>query len=165
MENTPNYSHIKKNSKKIWAKRSNPLGFTLIEILLVIAIFSIVVFAGLPLIRGIVFQNDLEMASLVVVSTLRQAENSSRNGLEDSAWGVRINYPDLILFKGNNYSSRDTTKDLAYTLNSNLTFSGLSEIVYSKMNAIPSTTGNIVITNINNNLVTININAKGRISY
>jgi len=164
MENTPNYSN-NKIAKNIWAKRSNPLGFTLIEILLVVAIFSIVVFTGLPLIRGVVYQNDLEVTSLVVVSTLRQAENSARNGLEDSVWGVRINYPDLILFKGNDYATRDTSKDLLYTLNSNITMSGLSEVTYSKMNAIPNTTGDIVIRNLNNNLVTININAKGRISY
>jgi prepilin-type N-terminal cleavage/methylation domain-containing protein len=162
MESTPKYF----NNRTI---RNKSNAFSLIEILLVVAIFGVVVFASLPLIRGIVYQNDLEAASLIVVSTLRQAENSARNGLNDSVWGVRINYPNMILFQGSDYASRVTSYDLNYTLNSNLTFSGLVEVTYSKMNAIPTTTPSsvkyITITNLNNNSMIININEKGRLSY
>ena len=166
MENIRNYSKNKKN------KSNKTLGFTLVEILLVVGIFSAFVFASLPLIGGVIYQSDLESASLVIVSTMRQAENSARNGLEDSVWGVKLAYPQVILFKGNTYATRDATRDMPYTLGSNLTLTGLSEIRYSKMYAIPYasdntiiTNGNITITNLNNDLVTININAKGRVSY
>jgi prepilin-type N-terminal cleavage/methylation domain-containing protein len=156
MENTPNYS----NKSKKFIK-----GFTLVEILLVVGIFSVLVFASIPLVRGVMYQNDLESTSLLVVSTIRQAESNARNGLEDSEWGVRINYPLLILFKGNSYASRDASRDVNFTLNSNITFTGISEIAFSKMHAIPSTTGNIIFSNLNNITSTININAKGRLSY
>lgn len=156
MENTPNYSNKKSHSFK---------GFTLVEILLVVGIFSVFIFASIPLIRDIMYQNDLENTSLVVVSTLRQAENNARNGLEDSVWGVSINNSQAILFKGSDFATRDTNSDVSFALSSNVSFSGISEITYSKMYAIPITTGNIIFTNLNNVSATININAKGRLSY
>ena len=166
MENIRNYSENKR-----YKKNKKP-GFTLVEILLVVGIFAAFVFVSLPLIGGIIYQSDLESASLVIVSTMRQAENSARNGLEDSVWGVKISYPQVIMFKGNTFDTRDSSRDMSYTLSSNLTLSGLSEIRYSKMNAIPYasdntviTNGNIVISNLNSKTVTININAKGRLSY
>ena len=166
MENIPNYSKNKKY------RNNGKLGFTLVEILLTIGIFSVFIFATLPLIGGIIYQSDLESASLIIVSTMRQAESGARNGLEDSVWGVKLAYPQVILFKGGTYDTRDNTRDMSYSLGSNLTLTGLSEIRYSKMNAIPYasdntiiTNGNIIITNLNSKTVTININAKGRLSY
>ena len=140
-------------------------GFSIIEVLLVLAIFSIIVFLSLPLVSGAFVQNDSEDASLLTVSTIRQAQNNARNGLQDSVWGVRINFPTLILFRGATYASRDPTYDSELTLSSHLTISGLSEITFSKLDGLPSTTGNIVITNLNNKTVTIYINEKGTIFY
>jgi len=156
MENLPNYSKLQKKVRQ---------AFTLVEILLVISLLGIVTLMGLPMINGVVYQNDLDNASMVIVSTIRQAENNSRNGIEDSVWGVRFNYPNIILFKGNTYTTRDSAFDNIYELNSRLTYSGLTEITFSKMYAIPSTTGNFIITNLNGNSLTININAKGTLFY
>ena len=160
MGSIQNYSNNKTNAKAIHIH-----GFSLVEILLVIALFSMFAFTAMPMVGGVVSQNDLESSSLMVVSTLRQAENNARNGIEDSTWSVRIAYPQLKLFKGSDYATRDLNYDVDYTLNSNLTLSGISTITYSKMYAIPSTTGNIIMTNQNNSSVIININAKGRLSY
>lgn len=156
MENIPNYSKFKRKAYQ---------AFTLVEILLVIGLLGVVTLMGLPLINGVVYQNDIDNASVVIVSTIRQAENNSRNGIEDSVWGVRLEFPNVILFKGGTYATRDSAYDTSYSLNSRLTLSGLTEITFSKMYAIPSVTGNIMVTNSNGNTSTININAKGTLFY
>jgi len=151
------------NISKCFNRRKN--AFSIIEVLLVLGIFFLIVFLSLPLVRGVFYQNDLEDASLLIVSTIRQAENNSRNGLEDSVWGVRLTYPNVVLFKGATYGSRDTAFDVGVTLSSGITMSGLSEVTFSKMLGLPSVTGDIIITNLNNKTVNININAKGTLSY
>jgi prepilin-type N-terminal cleavage/methylation domain-containing protein len=146
-------------------KSAHKSGFSLIEVLLVMAIFSMVVYLGLPLIRGAFYQSDLEDASLLLVSSIRQAQNNARNGLGDSVWGVRINPPEIVIFKGAGWDTRDPNYDTGINASSNISFSGLNEVRFSKLEGLPSTTGNIILTNLNTNTITVNINAKGTLSY
>jgi len=154
--------NISKHFKQISKPKK---AFSLIEIIVVVAIFAVVVYLGLPLIRNILFVSDLENSSSLVVSTIRQAQNNARNGLEDSVWGIRIDSPNVIMFRGTNYASRDPSYDLGIKLADNLNLSGLDEVSFSKMYGFPSTTGNIVLTSINGKSITINLNEKGTISY
>ena len=163
--------NISKYSKfKFYKEKKN--GFSIVEILLVLAIFFFIVFLSLPLVSGVFMQSDLEDNSLLIVSTIRQAENNSRNGLEDSVWGIKVDGTlGIVLFKGMGtsstatYATRDPAYDLTLPISNNLTLSGISEVVFSKLEAVPSTTGNIIITNLNTKSITININEKGSLSY
>ncbi len=142
---------------------TNVRGFTLIEILLSVALIAMLAGLSLPLYASFQNRNQLDLNTTAVVEMLRRAQLYSRSVNGDSQWGVNIQAGAVTLFKGSSFASRDTSYDEALSLSEST--SGLSEIVYSKLSGTPNTTGNIVLTSVNNETRTVAINAKGTVSY
>ena len=139
-------------------------GFTLIEVLLSVAIISLIVGISLPVYRAFQTRNDLDMAAETVAFALRRAQTYARGVKEDSQWGVAIQAEALTLFKGSSYASRDTAYDETTELSSGIAAGGLSEITFTKVAALPSVTGTITLS-VNNGIETVEINAKGMVNY
>lgn len=140
-------------------------GFTLIEMLLSVAIISILVTISLPVYNTFAVRNDLDLAGQQLVGALRRAQMYARGMDDDSAWSVRIESTAVTLFKGTTFATRDTGYDEATSLPGTITVSGLSEVQFSKFSATPNTTGSITLTSSANDARTITINAKGRVDY
>jgi len=142
-------------------------GFTLLELLLSIAIIAIITGMSLPLYAGFQSRNDLDVDTQGVVGMLRRAELYARTMNGDGPWGVKVQSGSAVLFKGSTYASRDTTVDETDTIPTEITFSGtLSEVVFSKFTATPSATGTVILTHTaNNETRTITLNAKGMVDY
>ena len=141
-------------------------GFTLIEILLSVAIISLITGMSLPVLASFNDRNDLDLTAQSIGSQLRRAQTYARGMNGDSQWGVHAQSGSATLFKGTVYASRDTTYDETTTISTTVTVGGLSDIIFTKLDATPSTTGNITLTNVNTNETrTITINAKGTVSY
>lgn len=141
-------------------------GFSLIELLLVIALFSSVILISTPVYQRLQSKNDLEIASTVVVNSLRRAQILSQSVRNDDSWGVNVQANSVTIFKGVSYAGRDTSFDEVINLtNNNLIISGITEIYFSKLSGLPNTSGDIIITINNNDSKNININSKGTISY
>ena len=107
----------------------------------------------------------MNVAANTTLQTLRRAQILSQAVDGDSSWGVKLQQTDIALFKGTSYSLRDTTFDEIYTLSGNVTPSGVSEVVFSKLFCNPSTTGTLILTSSNNEVQNIALNEKGFLEY
>ncbi|HSX18140.1 MAG TPA: type II secretion system protein [Candidatus Saccharimonadales bacterium] len=142
-------------------------GFTLIELMLSIAIVSLLAGLSLPVYASFNNRNDLDLATQNVASTLRRAETYSRGAKADNSWGVERQSGKVTLFKGTSFVGRDTTFDESTTIPPSVALSGLNEVLFSKLSGLPTTTGNIILTLTTggSETRTVNINAKGVINY
>jgi len=140
-------------------------GFSLIEMLLSVAIIGILAGVSLPLYNSFLARNDLDIAAQQVTETLRRAQIYARGMKNDSAWSVeRPSATSILLFKGTNYAGRDTSYDEAVTL-AGITAGGLSEVQFAKLTGLPNTTGNITLTTNVGETKTVTINAQGMVDY
>jgi prepilin-type N-terminal cleavage/methylation domain-containing protein len=140
-------------------------GFTLIEVLLSVAILTLLTGLSLPVYESFVRRNDLDLTAQTIASTIRRAETYARGVNEDSTWGVRFTSPTTTLFKGTTYATRDATYDEIVTIPNSMTMTGTSEVVFSKLSAIPNTTASIDLNSTTNDTRTITVNAGGAVEY
>ena len=138
-------------------------GFTLMELLLSIAIIGILAGISAPFYQSFVQRNDLDIATQQLVSSLRRAQSYARVGDSDSAWSVEITGGNVILFKGVTYGTRDANYDEANALPGSITPSGLSEIQFAKFTSTPNTTGAITLTSSTSDVRTVTVNAQGMV--
>lgn len=145
--------------------RRNQNGFTLVELLLSVALLAIILLLGSPISYNIYLRNDLDITASNIVQANRRAQALSQAHSGDSSWGVYIQSGSITIYKGTSYSARDTDFDEITEVSNALTPSGVQEILYSKFDGEPQTTGSIILTSSNNETRTITIAEKGMVSY
>lgn len=144
----------------------NERGFSLVEMLLSVVIISMLVGLSLPIYRSFQSRNDLDITTQSVAQMMRRAQTYAKAVKGDGQWGVRVASGSAVLFKGASYAGRDVNFDETTTIPLAVSVSGLSDILFSKFTAIPTSTGTITLTDTNiNDARTISINAKGMVSY
>lgn len=144
---------------------SDNKGFTLLEVLLVVVLMGALAALSAPIYNSYKLRNDFDIAINTATQSLYRAQILSQAVDGDSGWGVYIDVGNVVIYKGANYVSRDTNFDEEYAINSSIRVSGISEINFNKFTGLPQTTGNIILTNINNEVETININSQGMVQY
>ncbi len=140
-------------------------GFTLIELMLSVSIIGLLTGLSLPVYQSFTNRNDLDITALSLANAMRRAQTYARGMNGDSDWGVSVQTGSIILFKGAVFATRDTTYDEPITVSPTTTVSGLSIVIFSKFSGAPSATGTATLTSINNEVRTVNINAKGMVTY
>lgn len=141
-------------------------GFTLIEMLLSVSIIGLLAGFSLPVYQSFQNRNELDITAQGLASALRRAQTYARGMNGDSDWGVSIQTGSIILFKGSVFASRDTAYDEPVTISPNTIVSGgVSQVLFTKFSGAPTTTGTVTLTSINNDVRTVNINAKGMVTY
>jgi len=140
-------------------------GFTLIEVLLSIALITVLAGVAVPTYFTLFAKNDLDVAKNQVAQSLGRAAFLSLSSDGDTTWGVKILTGSVIIFKGANYAGRDVDYDEIYSISSSIIISGLTEFVFNKLTGLPQTTGSITLTSVNGDTRTITINSKGTVSY
>ncbi len=124
-------------------------GFTLIELSLVIAIIAMVSVLSIPFIQIFQTSSDLYTYTDTTAKTLRRARHQAVSGKSGSDWGVYFNNVEkkIIFFKGNNYSSRDTSYDQneKYPDVFDITTDFGDEIYFSINSGLPSSYGTVFI--------------------
>src|SRR3989338_412505 len=141
------------------------LGFTLLEVILVIATIAVLAAICVPVYSKLQVKNDLDVAANTVTQTLRRAQTLSQAVDGDDTCGVKLQSSDITLFKGTSYAARDIDFDEVYSLSGNVTPSGITEAVFSKLLGTPNTTGTITLTSSNNDVQNITLNSKGVLDY
>ena len=119
-------------------------GFTLIEILLTVAIIALFAGIALPLDQALQNRSDLNLAVSALAQTLRRTQVLAQAVDGDTSWGVKVQTGSITLFKGPNFLGRDPAFDEAFDIGTQITPSGLEEVVFSKFSGLPQATGTII---------------------
>ena len=140
-------------------------GFTLLEILLSIALIALLAGIAAPVYVSFQVRNDLDIAATTVVQTFRRAQLLSQAVDGDTVWGMNVQSGSITLFQGVSYAARNTNFDEIFDMPESIAPGGLQEVVFSKFSGNPQTTGTTTLTSSNNEVRTINLNEKGTINY
>lgn len=140
-------------------------GFSLIEVLLSVAIIGMLAGLSLPIYQSFQNRNELDIATQSLASALRRAQIYTRGVSGDSQWGVRVQSASITLFKGTSFAGRDTAFDEITTIPSNIVIGGDPEVVFAKLSGKPDAAGSTTLTGLNNEARTVTINAEGMVSY
>jgi hypothetical protein len=122
-------------------------GFTIIEILLTFGILTIVAGASIPLYHNYQVRSDLGVAEDVVLQGIYRARVLTQTGQEDDVWSYNIG--SGVVFKGTNYVGRDTAYDELFVVPESVIISGVASISFSRVYGVPSPTGDVVLTSLN----------------
>ena len=140
-------------------------GFTLLEVLISVAIVGILAGISIPVYRSLQTRNDLDLTVSIVVQNLRRAQVLSQAIQGGSEWGVNVSPGLVTLFRGGGFAARDPSSDELFEVSDTITPSGIGEVVFSRLIGDPSDSGDIVLTAISGDTRTITINSKGSISF
>lgn len=140
-------------------------GFTLIEVLLSVAVMSIVAGLSAPLYHSFQARNELDITATTVAQSMRRAQVFAQGSDGDISSGVRVQLGSVTVFRGATYASRDASLDEIFEVPPSITPSGVEEIVFTKFTGLPTATGTTTLTSNTNEIRTININAKGMVTY
>ena len=146
-------------------------GFTLMEMLVVIGLVAVVatmsLFIDINSFRGDAFRSEVNNLGIA----LQTARADALNNIDEKSHGVAIDpsgYNGYVIFEGNDYSTRDITKDENMESSYKVTFgiSSPTEIVFEQLSGDANYDGDITIIDSNRNMQAgISINHEGKISW
>ena len=140
-------------------------GFTLPEVLLSVALLTIIGSMSIPMYRVFMVRDELDGAATTLAQNLRRAQSLSRAGDGDMTWGVRVGVGSILIYKGASYILRDSSFDENTSISTSIVPTGVNEINFSRVTGIPSATGTFIFTSQANETRTITINEKGMVEY
>lgn len=159
----PNIS-IRASWGPVLPRRATQGGFTLIEILIAMAIFLLLVglglFMSMDAYRGYSFRSERD----VVVSLLQKARSRSMANIHQSAWGVCTINSTYIVFRGTACVAGAATNE-TLPVSSSATVAGLLSpgVVFSQLGG--TTTATTVTVTEGTRVSTISINHEGTINW
>lgn len=141
-------------------------GFTIIELIISMAVFTIVAIAAFPAYHAFQANSDFNSGFYTVVDVARRAQELSRAIDSNSGWGmaIRPNH-QVVLFRGTTYALRNSSSDQIFMIPLDVTSTGMSEIDFSSFWGYPSATGTITIGVPGNISRAMTANTKGTISF
>ncbi|MFA9288630.1 MAG: Tfp pilus assembly protein FimT/FimU [Weeksellaceae bacterium] len=138
-------------------------GFTMIEILLSIAIVTLIAGMTAPIYQRLQVTNSVKVTSQLIAEKLRRAQQLSMAAQNDSQWGVYIGTGNIVIYKGSTYATRDQSFDETTVIPTSNNVSGITDLRFTKLTGLPSSTGFISVTQ-NTDSSTITINSVGTIT-
>lgn len=121
---------------------SKTAGITLIELLLVIALVSILAVATTPFLTRFLTSSSHDTLVDTVVGSVQKAQNYAMVGKNNTTWGVCVTGGNLRLFAG---SCNAPTYQENYSVNGAAGVSGLTSVTFNSRGE-PSATQNIQVT-------------------
>lgn len=109
-------------------------------------------------------RNDLDVSQTTFAQCVRRAQQLSMSGEDDSAWGVNAISSEIVIFKGNDYATRDVTYDENYDISPAIILTGQLEYDFAKITGLPTQIGTATFTD-NNYQKQVVVNAKGIVNY
>jgi hypothetical protein len=128
-------------------------------------LLSVIAGMIIPMYRTFMVRNDLDIAAVTLAQNLRRAQSLAQSGDGDMMWGVRVGVGSILIYKGTNYSTRDSTYDENTSIPTSIVPSGINEITFTKLTGLPSATGTFSFTSQANETRNITINEKGMVDY
>lgn len=130
-------------------------GFTIVELLTVIAIMFVLVSFSIPLFGSFQRKSDLVDSSEKVINVLRLAQSKTLASEGDSQWGVFFSTStdpcELILFKGSSFGLREAVFDKVYKLPESIEIfeinleGGENEVVFNRLTGTTDQFGSLFL--------------------
>lgn len=139
--------------------------FTLIEILLSIAVLAVIFTFSASVYQMLQNRNDLDIAVNTVAQSYKRAQLLAQAVDGDSSWGVKVQTGQIVIFQGTDYAGRNQNFDENFEMPTGITAEGGTETVFKKFTGFPQTTGELTLTSLNNETRTVTLNAKGIADY
>lgn len=134
-------------------------GVTLLELLLVVALVSIVSLSATPFYARFLTQNAVADTTDRIVGSLRKANMYSAMGKQNSAWGVRYVGGTLTL-----YAQGNAAFDENFTIGSNVAVGGLTDVLFAKTTGLPTPSSLSITITGGNTQRTISVNSEGTVT-
>lgn len=133
--------------------------FTLLEVIIVVAIVTIIGMFSVPLYQQMQFRSDLNIAKSQVIQGLQNARQYAVAGKSDTTWSFFV--PGGVIFPGSNYATAMANSDTAnkaiiLSMPQTVRFQGLSEVTYDRRGQ-PNVEGTITLTALNNEQQNISV--------
>jgi prepilin-type N-terminal cleavage/methylation domain-containing protein len=139
-------------------------GFTLIELVVVLAIISVVLSWGLAVSFGAYRQAVLSGERDKVVSLLKKARTRALSNAHETAHGVYLDQSGYTLFEGSSYAARNVPLDEVFPGSPGIAVGGISEVVFSQLAATSTASGTIMLGNGATNFAIL-VNYEGRVAW
>ncbi len=145
-------------------------GFTLIELIIVLAIIAVLGALSIPFIQSFQATSSLQTNADDIRQTFRRAQQLAVSGAHSDAWGVYVDVVgnSITLFKGSSYASRDTIFDLTTTFSDAFSLSNnfSDEVIFSQFSGTPQQFGTATITDsFTNSAVGVQLRTNGIIEF
>ncbi len=142
----------------------NVRGFTLVEVMVVVAIVAVLAFLAAALSASSYTKTQLSVETDDLILVLRRAQSRTVAGYQDGTWGIHLTGTGYTLFKGTTYAGRDTAYDEAHTYPPTITGTGLTDVIFDFRTGKTSNTGTITLTlSVDGTTGTVSVNSNGRI--
>lgn len=133
----------------------NKQGFTLLELLIIVAIFIILLSSAVSLTGSQVQREDLNAKCREIADIISRARNNSMTGHQGDVWGIKVLNDDsdcpggadcIVMYKGTEYSERNSIYDqfvslgISTSTTAYLDASEINEFYFSYLSGWLSTT-------------------------
>ena len=152
------------------SKPPNSEGFTLIEILIAVAILMLLAFLAIASFTTFRQQVEIDSSSQNILSTLRLARSKTLASESEDNYGVHFQADKYVLFKGTSYNPDDSSNN-EYTLTDSEIFSISlngegSDVIFNRVRGTTDEDGSVSIRLLSDSsrTHTININSYGQVS-
>lgn len=139
-------------------KRKKKVGFTLIEILLVVTIIGLLSAMSYPFYSRLILQNTVSDAANNLAGSLRKAQSYAMASKDGSNWGVKYLGTNIMLLR----ESTNTTFD-TYNVLSGIQITELDHIIFFRTTGLPNSTGIFTISG-GGNTGSVILNSEGVVS-
>lgn len=139
-------------------------GFTVIEFLLVMAIFFVIAGAAPAFYSRFFFQDAVSETAERLAGSLRSAQGLALTGKGGAPWGVSINDGSIIVFRGTSFAMRNSALDRKVSIPSSVLIAGFTETVFARVTGLPVAPATISITALGGATRTLVLNAQGVVS-
>jgi prepilin-type N-terminal cleavage/methylation domain-containing protein len=136
-------------------KEKKQKGFSYIEVMVTVAVLSIIFVGSIPIFKNFSKNSDLEIDTEKIVSSLRLVRQRTVSSMGESQWGVyfnvAVNPNEIILFKGSDFTSREITYDEIFYLLDTVQYDSInildggSEVVFERLTGMTSQIGTTTI--------------------
>ncbi len=136
-------------------KKNKKSGATFLELIIVLAIVTILALAGAAAMISTSSENTLDSDKSIVLSALSKARTMALNGDESVEHGISFGHSSVLLFQGTNVdgAARDAVYNLAVSKISTVLSNATTSFYFNKVTGIPSTTGTVTLSSKGNSTV------------
>jgi prepilin-type N-terminal cleavage/methylation domain-containing protein len=149
---------------KLQAISKNKLGFTIIEVLIVIGLLGVIAGMGLTIDLNFYTREIRSSEHITLISLLHRARSNAMNNVSYSDHGIHIENHTYTIFSEMPYDSSNLSNQII-NANPNFIITGLNEVIFEKMSGNTENVGTVNIVDVNGNEKIINIQANGLIDW